>query len=240
MPRLLLVDDDPLLLRSLQKLLSAEGYFCAAAAGAGEARQQLAGDPFDLVLLDINLPDGDGLSLCRQIRREQTLPILLLTARSSATDKVVGLEVGADDYITKPFEPLELVARVRAHLRRADEYSSMPRQPQRIQLGPLTLDVTARQVLLDGVDVGLTRREFDLLHFMARHADQALASVWIFENVWGYDADYGIKALPVCIQRVRQKIEVDSRYPALLRTVRGFGYKLVSSPAAPESAEPGS
>jgi DNA-binding response OmpR family regulator len=226
MPRLWLVDDDRFILRMLQELLSAEGYFCATAINAAEALRALEGDPFDLILLDVGLPDQDGLTLCRHIRSRHRMPILLLTARSESIDKVVGLEVGADDYVTKPFDPRELVARVRAQLRRASEYTAPQEQDNRIELGSLIVDVDNRDALRDGARVRLTAREFELLHFLARHRDRALASEWIFENVWGYGAELGLKTLTVHVQRLRQKIELDPHQPEILLTVRGFGYKL--------------
>jgi DNA-binding response OmpR family regulator len=232
MPRLLLVDDDRFILRAIQKLLGAEGHYCATAVTAEEARRELAGDPFDLLILDVGLPDMDGFALCRQIRTRHRMPILLLTARSDGTDKVVGLEVGADDYVTKPFEPRELVARVRALLRRAGEYNIPADQPNRIALAEVVVDVDARDAIRDGKAVGLTEREFELLHLLARHRDKALASDWIFENVWGFESDFGLKTLTVYVQRLRRKIEGDPANPRILRTVRGFGYKLVSNPDA--------
>ena len=228
MPRLLLVDDDRFILRMLQELLSGEGYFCASAINATEALRALEGEPFDLILLDVGLPDQDGLTLCRHIRAQHRMPILLLTARSESVDKVVGLEVGADDYVTKPFDPRELVARVRAQLRRSAEYNAQPERDNRIDLGALVVDVDNRDALREGTRVRLTEREFELLHFLARHRDRALASEWIFENVWGYGAELGLKTLTVHIQRLRQKIEADPHQPQILLTVRGFGYKLQS------------
>jgi DNA-binding response OmpR family regulator len=234
MPRLLLVDDDSPFLRVVEKLLGSEGYYCKTARNAVETRRALAqsspGEGFDLVLLDVGLPDQDGFTLCRQIRTRHRMPILLLTARGESTDKVVGLEVGADDYLTKPFDPRELVARVRALLRRSQEYSQPAEKDNRISLGRLVLDVDGRTVLRDGKSVSLTDREFELLHLLARHRGKALSSDWIFENVWGYDAELGLKTLTVYVQRVRQKIEEDPRHPRVLVTVRGHGYKLLSLP----------
>src|SRR5215470_997770 len=140
MPRLLLVDDDRFLLRAVEKLLSSEGYYCQTAVTAEEARRALLGDPFDMIVLDVGLPDQDGFTLCRQIRTRHRMPVLFLTARDENADKVVGLEVGADDYLTKPFAPRELVARVRAQLRRATEYSQSPQIPDQIKLGALVVD----------------------------------------------------------------------------------------------------
>jgi len=225
-PRLLLVDDDRFLLRALETLLSAEGYYCQTAVTAEDARAALRGEPFDLIVLDIGLPDQDGISLCRQIRARHRMPILMLSARSDNADKVIGLEVGADDYLTKPFMPREMIARVRAQLRRSLEYSRPPDTPNRIVLGELVVDADRRDAVCGGQHRSLTEREFALLHFLARHKDRALATEWLFENVWGYGADLGIKTLAVTIRRVRAKIEKDPNKPRYLVTVRGYGYKL--------------
>ena len=227
MPRILLVDDDRFLLRAVEKLLSAEGYFCHSCVSAEEARQALTGDSFDLIVLDIGLPDQDGIALCRQIRAKHRMPIIFLSARVDNSDKVIGLEVGADDYLTKPFVPRELVARVRAHLRRVQEYSAPVEVSNRVLVGDLIVDVDRRDALRDGEPVSLTEREFELLHLFARNREKALATDWIFENVWGYDADLGVKTLAVYVRRLRCKIEADPDHPKHLLTVRGFGYKLV-------------
>lgn len=237
MARLLLVDDDPYLLQALRKLFQGAGYYCATASSAAEVRGTFLRpetDPaYDLLLLDVGLPDGDGFSLCRQLRARHHLPILMLTARCDPADRVVGLELGADDYLPKPFEPAELLARVRALLRRASEYSRSPERPQQYRVGPLVVDAEAHTVTADGRAVPLTEREFALLLLLARHRGKALASAWIFETLWGCDADFGMKTLTVHVQRLRQKIEPDPRSPRLLLTVRGFGYKLCAPPDAP-------
>ncbi len=226
MPRLLLVDDDRFVLRALESLLSSEGYYCQTAVSAEDARVALRGEPFDLIVLDIGLPDQDGISLCRQIRARHRMPILMLSARSENSDKVIGLEVGADDYLTKPFMPREMIARVRAMLRRSLEYSQPSEAVSRIVLGELVVDADRRDAVCRSHACHLTEREFALLHFLARHRDRALATEWIFENVWGYGADLGIKTLAVTIRRVRAKIEKDANKPQFLVTVRGYGYKL--------------
>lgn len=234
MARLLLVDDDQALSRAVEKLLRAEGHVCRLVHSARSAHAALSEttpeEPFDLLLLDVGLPDQDGFSLCRQIRARHRMPILLLTGRGESGDKVVGLEVGADDYVTKPFDPRELIARVRALLRRVQEYNQPEGRDERLVLGDLTLDVDGREAYRREEPVRLTEREFELLHLLARHRDKALASDWIFETVWGYDAEMGLKTLTVCVQRLRAKIEDDPRQPRRLVTVRGFGYKLVSTP----------
>lgn len=232
MPRLLLVDDDRLLLRSLEKLFAQEGYFCKSAQTVEDARRELlragADEPFDLILLDVGLPDGDGVSFCRQIRTRHRMPIMLLTARDEITDMVIGLEVGADDYLTKPFDPRELLARTRAHLRRSAEYEASTSAPNQIELGRLVLDLDAREARKDGKVLPLTEREFELLHLLARYPGKALASEWMFEQIWGYSPELGIKTLTVCVRRLREKLEDQAHVPQLLLTVRGFGYKLVA------------
>jgi len=227
MPRLLLVENDPFLQRTLQKLLAAEGYFCAVAVDGAETRRALLGDHFDLVVLDLGQLRAEGLDLLRQIRVGHHTPILLLAPHHDVMDTVAGLEVGADDYLCEPFDPRELVARVRAQLRRANEYSRPAAQDSRIDLGNITLDVAGRDAFRAGVSLNLTTREFELLHLLARHGNKALASAWIFENVWGEVADLGSKALTVYVSRLRGKIEADAQHPRLLLSIRGFGYKLV-------------
>jgi two-component system, OmpR family, response regulator VicR len=228
MPRLLLVEDDRFILRSVEKLLAQEGYYCQTAVNAEEARRALQGDPFDMIVMDVGLPDMDGFALCRQIRAKHRMPILFLTARDDSADKVVGLEVGADDYLTKPFTPRELLARIRAQLRRANEYSLPPDAPNQIVVGELVVDVDRRDALRNGQAAHLTEREFELLHLLARNREKALATDWIFENVWGFDSEMGLKTLAVYVRRLRRKIEADPDNPQLLLTVRGFGYKLTA------------
>lgn len=237
MPRLLLVDDDRFLLRALEKLLTTEGYFCLTAGTADEARRHLDGNPFDMIVLDVNLPDQDGFTFCRQIRSRHRMPILFLTAREGNDDKVIGLEVGADDYLTKPFAPRELVARVRAHLRRSSEYSLTEGKPNQIALGDLVIDADSRDAFRNSAPVHLTEREFELLHLLARHREKALASDWIFENVWGFDAEMGAKTLAVYVRRLRLKIERDPDHPLMLLTVRGFGYKLTPGTTVCQEAD---
>ncbi len=236
MPRLLLVDDDLYLLQALQKLFALDGHCCETARTAGEAHRYLkASDekPYDLVVLDVGLPDVDGFSLCRQLRTHHRMPVLFLTARSESQEKIVGLESGADDYVTKPFEPGELLARARALLRRTGEYSRAGEKSRCEILGTVILDPNVRDALRDGAPMGLTAREFQLLQFLVRHRGKALASEWIFENVWGCDADLGLKTLTVYVGRLRQKVEDDPSRPKLIVTVRGYGYKL----APAESSE---
>src|SRR5438067_190556 len=201
--KLLLVDDDRFLLNSLTKLLAREGYHVTSAVSAAEAQRLLETEAFDLILLDVALGEVDGVTLCRRVRSRLRLPIIMLTGRDGVADKVVGLEVGADDYVTKPFDPPELLARVRAQLRRAQEYNEPAAESDRIVIGRLVVDPGVRDAFFCDRPAGLTQKEFELLHLLARHQGRALARDWLFEQVWGYDAELGIKTLAVYIRRLR-------------------------------------
>jgi DNA-binding response OmpR family regulator len=229
--KILLVDDDRAILRSLERLLGGQGYHVSSTVSAEEAWLIVNREPIDLMILDLSLPGQDGLTLCRRIRARWQFPILMVTARGESADKVLGLELGADDYLVKPFEPPELLARVRAQLRRAGEYSAAEAQPNVISLGALCIDVDRRDALVSGRPASLTDREFELLHLLARHRGKAMSKDYLFETVWGYDAELATKALAVYVRRLRQKIEADPDAPRYLVTVRGFGYKLVNPDA---------
>lgn len=226
--KILLVDDDRAILRSIERLLRGQGYHVTSSVSAEEAWFIVNREPIDLMILDLSLPGQDGLTLCRRVRTRWQFPIVMVTARGGSADKVVGLELGADDYLVKPFEPPELLARVRAQLRRAGEYNVADARPNVISLGALVVDADRRDALVQGRAVGLTDREFELLHLLARHRGKALAKDYLFENVWGYDAELATKALAVYVRRLRQKLEADPDQPRFLLTVRGFGYKLVN------------
>jgi DNA-binding response OmpR family regulator len=232
--KILLVDDDRAILRSLERLLGAQGYHVTSAVSAEEAWLILNSEPIDLLILDLSLPGQDGLTFCRRVRSKWQFPVLMVTARGESGDKVVGLELGADDYLVKPFEPRELLARVRAQIRRASEYNAAEARPNVIEMGSavggptLVIDVDRRDAFVDGRAAGLTDREFELLHLLARNRDKAMNKDYLFETIWGYDAELATKALAVYVRRLRQKIEADADNPRYLLTIRGFGYKLVS------------
>jgi len=224
--KLLVVDDDRFLLDNVRRLLSGQGYEVSVAGSGEEALHMMGDESYDLLVLDIGLPDADGISVCRRIRAKWRLPVIMLTARTDAMDKVIGLEVGADDYLTKPFEPMELVARVRAQLRRVTEYQADARESERIQVGDLIVDFEKREAFVGENAVGLTTKEFDILAYLAKNAGRVLNRDLLFEQVWGYDSEFSSNSLDVFLYRLRQKIELDSSAPRYLHTVRGYGYML--------------
>ncbi len=228
--KILLVEDDRAVTQSLTRLLAREGYFVAARESAEGALALLREDPeYDLALLDVGLPGQDGFACCRALRAQGwRAPVLMLTGRTQPQDRVRGLEVGADDYIAKPCDPAELLARVRAHLRRAREYSVPDARAQEITLGPdLRLDLNARDAVVRGVPARLTDREYELLLLLARRPGASLDKTWLFQEVWGCAPETGLKVLAVYVRRLRRKIEADPDAPRYLQTVRGHGYRLV-------------
>jgi len=222
--RILLVEDDPSIREVTALGLGAAGFTVATAADGVEGVERWRAERPDLVLLDVMLPRMDGLEVCRAIRREATTPIVMLTARADTIDVVVGLESGADDYVRKPFEMRELVARVRAALRRhaggtgAGEVGT-------IVLGPLRIDLDGRTVERDAREIPLTRTEFDLLADLAQHPGRVCTREVLLDHVWGYDYLGDSRLVDVAIGRLRAKVEDDPSNPSLVVTVRGAGYK---------------
>jgi two-component system response regulator MtrA len=226
---ILLVEDDPSIREVTAIGLRAAGFGVSTAADGLEGLERWRVERPDLVLLDVMLPRLDGLEVLRAIRREATTPVVMLTARGDTIDVVVGLESGADDYVKKPFEMPELVARVRAAIRRRapDAAAGEPA----IQLGPLRIDPAGRTVSRDGRDIALTRTEFDLLAELARHPGQVFTRDLLLDRVWGYDYLGDSRLVDVAIGRLRAKVETDPAAPELVLTVRGAGYK-AARPAA--------
>jgi DNA-binding response OmpR family regulator len=231
----LVVDDDPLIVRSASFILRQEGYQVVAAASGDEALAAARTAQPDVVLLDVALPDLSGVEVCRRLRLDSTVPIIMLTARRAEADKIQGLDAGADDYVVKPIGAGELAARVRAALRRGRLAEGAPPPPDRLVVGEVTVDVAAHRVLVRGREIALSPREFDLLELLVSHAGRALPRQFIFDRIWG-PAFYGDQgALDVYVRQLRLKIERDPSQPQLLETVRGVGYRF-AGPAA-EDAE---
>ncbi len=222
--RILLVEDDPSIREVTAIGLSAAGFAVTSATDGIEGLETFRAAPFDLVLLDIMLPRMDGYEVCRQIRKNSTVPVVMLTARGDTMDVVVGLEAGADDYVRKPFDLPELIARIRAALRRAGGATD---EPGELRIGGLAIDTAGRTVTRDGSDIPLTRTEFDLLTELVRHAGQVLTRDVLLDRVWGYDYLGDSRLVDVAIQRLRAKVEADPAAPGLIQTVRGAGYKAV-------------
>jgi two-component system alkaline phosphatase synthesis response regulator PhoP len=248
--RILLVDDEPALLDAVGYTLRREGYTVDLIANGADALAVARSARPDLVVLDVMLPGMDGLQVCRALRAESTVPILLLSARGEEVDRVLGLELGADDYLTKPFAMRELLARVRAMLRRAgmapsagsgrDEDGAGPEvsaQPtaasgRRAVLiaGDLAIDPASRRATLRGEPLTLKPKEFDLLHYLARHPGIVLSRDALLRRVWGYDYPVDTRTVDVHVRWLRQKIEDDPARPRRIETVRGFGYRFAADP----------
>ncbi|WP_018155358.1 MtrAB system response regulator MtrA [Demetria terragena] len=218
--RVLVVDDDPALSEMLGIILHNEGLEVANCADGAAAVQAFRDSKPDVVLLDVMLPGIDGVEVCRRIRVESVTPIIMLTARTDTVDVVLGLESGADDYISKPFKPQELVARVRARLRRGDEPD-----PERLTIADLSIDVAGHSVTRDGKQISLTPLEFDLLVALARKPWQVFTREVLLEQVWGYRHAGDTRLVNVHVQRLRSKVEIDPEHPEVVLTVRGVGYK---------------
>jgi len=229
--KILVVEDEVALQETLSYTLKRQGYEVEVAGDGPSALETARRIHPDLILLDIMLPGMDGFEVCRVLRQESTTPVLMLTARDDEIDRVVGLEVGADDYLTKPFSMRELLARIKAMLRRV----RMIRQettpavagvtPQILTFDNLDLDLTRREVRLDGKPIAMKPKEFDLLHFLAQHRGQVLTREHILERVWGWDYIGDSRTVDVHVRWLREKIEADAANPLRIITVRGAGYR---------------
>ena len=222
--KVLVVDDEETMVRSLSTLLRQEGYEVVAATDGQQALDTARAERPDLILLDVMLPGVDGLEVCRQIRVWSTVPIIMLTAKTAEVDKVVGLEVGADDYVTKPFSGRELVARVRANLRRL-QMDAEHEQQERFQRGDVVMDVGRRRVVVRGLEATLSPKEFDLLKVLMSHPGRVLGRDFLLNQVWGEDFFGDTRTLDVHIRWLREKIEETPSHPTYIQTVHGVGYR---------------
>jgi len=223
MATILVVDDEPIVREVVVRYLEREGYTTLEADHGDRARELLQQQTPDLVVLDVMLPGTDGLELCRWIRDRSELPVILLTARGEEADRIVGLELGADDYVTKPFSPRELAARVRTVLRRS---ASTDGARARFAFGDVEIDTQTREVHKAGREVRLTAKEFDLLAFLAGNPRRVFGRDQLMSRVWGYEAALDTGTVTVHVRRLREKIETDPSEPLHLQTVWGVGYRL--------------
>jgi DNA-binding response OmpR family regulator len=224
METVLVVDDEPTIRDVVVQYLRREGYATLEAGDGDAARELLEREWPNLVVLDLMLPGTDGLALCRWIRGRSQLPVIMLTARGEEADRIVGLELGADDYVTKPFSPRELVARVRSVLRRSAAADERP--DERVRFGDIEIDAAAREVRKGGNTLNLTAREFELLWFLASHPRRVFSRDQLMSRVWGYEPAFDSGTITVHVRRLREKIEDEPAHPRYLETVWGVGYRL--------------
>ena len=221
---ILVVEDEPTLRETLAEALETDGFQVITAGDGREALTRFRADRPDLVLLDLMMPELSGVEVCRIIRAESGVPIIMLTAKDSELDKVVGLELGADDYVTKPFSLRELTARIRAQFRRADQAVSVDVPPATVELGGVQVDLAGHRLLRDGMALPVKPQAFELLVFLLRHPGQVFTRDQLLERVWGYDYGGETRTVDVHIHWLRGQIEADPREPAFIHTVRGVGY----------------
>jgi two-component system response regulator RegX3 len=224
MTRILIVEDESSFSEALSFLLSKEGFDVTIAETGRAALDIFKVQTFDLILLDLMIPEVSGIEVCRAIRTTSAVPIIMLTAKDSEIDKVVGLELGADDYVTKPYSSRELVARIKAVLRRGS-VEDQPKEAGVHVAGNIRMDIERHSVTVDGVAVSLPLKEFELLEFLIRNEGRVLTRGQLIDRVWGDDYYGDTKTLDVHIKRLRSKIEVDPANPVLIQTIRGLGYK---------------
>ncbi|MBU6164368.1 MAG: response regulator transcription factor [Actinomycetales bacterium] len=225
MTKILIVEDESSFSEALEFLLGKEGFSVITAATGTEALKKFEQGGIDLILLDLMIPEISGTEVCRQIRAKSKVPIIMLTAKDSEVDKVVGLEIGADDYVTKPYSARELVARINAVLRRNGSESASVESGM-ITVQGIRMDIDRHQVSVNGIPVSLPLKEFELLEFLMRNAGRVLTRIQLIDRVWGSDYVGDTKTLDVHIKRIRAKIEDDPANPKIIQTVRGLGYKM--------------
>lgn len=236
MKTILVVEDDSKIRKVITHLLRSEGFAVTEAADGREAVARVEVQPPDLILLDIGLPNQDGFEVCRRVRGNRSIPIIIVSARSAEMDKVVGFTLGIDDYITKPFSPTELVLRVKAVLRRS-EMAAPVETAERLERGRLTVDRKTRTVTLDGLPVDLTAKEFDLVWVLASHPNQVFTRDQLLDLVWGQEHVGDAGTVTVLMRRLREKMESDPANPQIFKTVWGVGYKFAWGVKGTESGE---
>jgi two-component system response regulator MtrA len=227
--RILFADDDPSIATLIQVTLSGSRYEVVVVKNGLEALKAFSDSAFDIVLLDVMMPYVDGFEACKRIREQSDVPIIMLTARDGSDDIVQGFELGSDDYITKPFKTVEVIARIEAILRRVDGMKNR-QAPTLVRVGDIEIDAPRHRVTLAGADVNLTPMEFELLYFLAANYGEVFDRETLFQEVWGYDYVGETNLVDVCVRRLREKIEIEPSKPRRILTVRGVGYKMADLP----------
>ena len=227
--RVLIIEDEPNIIELVAYNFEKEGWLVSKAQTGEEGWEKIQAEHPDIILLDLMLPGIDGMEICRRTRQNKLtrdIPIIILTAKAEEADRVLGLESGADDYVTKPFSPRELIARIRAVLRRADKNFSEVEENEMMVLGPIKMDLRQHKVLVNENEIELTPKEFDLLHLLMSHPGRAFSREYLLENLWGYEFFGDTRTVDVHVRRLRQKIEDNPAQPYWLETVRGVGYRI--------------
>lgn len=223
---ILIVEDDKAIAELQRDYLEASGYRTEIADNGEKGLEQALSGQFDLVVLDVMLPKLNGFEVCKQIREEADIPVLMITASREDIDVIRGLDLGADDYMTKPFKPAEMVARIKAHLSRYERLKGVPSENRELEIRGLRIDPEARQVYVQDEEVMLTVKEFDLLHFLAVHPNRVFSKDHLFERIWGIDALGDTQTVTVHVRKLREKIEKDPSNPIYIETVWGAGYRM--------------
>lgn len=225
--RILIAEDDLDILNLLRDYLKASNYETEYAQNGTDAYEIFQSKTIDLAILDLMIPGIDGFELCRRIRKESNIPIIILSAKKSDSDKILALGLGADDYMVKPFSPRELIARIKSIFRRVDELSENSSPKELIEINDLCIDTLGRSVTLQENKINLSAKEYDILLFLVHHSNQALSREKIFNNVWGYETYGDINTVTVHVRKLREKIEADPSNPKFIETVWGIGYKFI-------------
>jgi DNA-binding response OmpR family regulator len=225
MEKILIIEDEMSIAELERDYLEVHGYECHIVNDGEEGYQQALSNSYDLIILDLMLPRMDGFTLCKKIRDVIEVPILMVTARTEDIDKIRGLNIGADDYILKPFNPNELVARVQSHINRYKRLTKRDQSQEWIQLKDITIDLTARKVYVNEEEKSMTAKEFDLLVFLATYPNRVFTKEHLFERIWGFDSMGDVSTVTVHIRKIREKIEKDPSNPEWIETIWGVGYR---------------
>ena len=228
MYNILVVDDDKEIVNAIEIYLKREGYNIIKAYNGNEALKKLEENEIHLIILDIMMPEKDGMETLQEIRRNKTIPVILLSAKSEDYDKISGLDTGADDYITKPFNPLELIARVKSNVRRYVEFGNMSKEENKkvLKTGDLEIDDDTKKVTVDGKDIKLTATEYNILKFLLKNKGKVFSISQIYENVWNEESYGAENIIAVHIRHIREKIEINPKEPKYLKVIWGIGYKI--------------